>query len=126
MHAEAARQVAGAGKTVAGLEIATEDSQGNLGHKLTVDGDFTVWGKPKPHIDLASCRRGRTRNRHLIFQIWCGTRKRHLRRGVAGRVLRPASERSDAPVIVPAIPAPGFVLCGLATPQKSWRSLSNI
>lgn len=42
MESEAAGQLAGAGETVARLEVAAKNGKHNLGDELAIDGNFTA------------------------------------------------------------------------------------
>ena len=49
MEGEAAGEFAGAGKAVAGVEVAGEDGEDNLGDELAIERDVTAGSKPQAH-----------------------------------------------------------------------------
>jgi hypothetical protein len=49
MDAKAARQLASAGKPVAGTQVAAEDGEHHLCDQLAIDGNFTARSEPESH-----------------------------------------------------------------------------
>jgi len=67
MKVEAASEFAGAGQAIAGLEIAGEYGEDNLGDELAIERDVTAGSKPQAHR-VASM--GRWRNCTLRAEGW--------------------------------------------------------